>query len=68
MVLITSGPTHEQIDAVRFIGNNSSGKMGYELVFRNKSSGPINAIEIDQERKTFKGGASDFGEDYGVAW
>ncbi|MDW3194486.1 MAG: bifunctional phosphopantothenoylcysteine decarboxylase/phosphopantothenate--cysteine ligase CoaBC [Cytophagales bacterium] len=30
-VLITSGPTHEQIDAVRFIGNNSSGKMGYEL-------------------------------------
>lgn len=30
-VLITAGPTHEQIDPVRFIGNNSSGKMGLEL-------------------------------------
>ena len=30
-VLITAGPTHEQIDPVRFIGNNSSGKMGVEL-------------------------------------
>ena len=30
-VLITSGPTFEKIDAVRFIGNNSSGKMGFEL-------------------------------------
>lgn len=30
-VLITAGPTIEQIDPVRFIGNNSSGKMGYEL-------------------------------------
>ncbi|MEM9339238.1 MAG: bifunctional phosphopantothenoylcysteine decarboxylase/phosphopantothenate--cysteine ligase CoaBC [Bacteroidota bacterium] len=27
-VLITSGPTHEAIDPVRFIGNHSSGKMG----------------------------------------
>ena len=30
-VLITGGPTHEKIDAVRFIGNNSSGKMGLAL-------------------------------------
>lgn len=30
-VLITSGPTYEKIDAVRFIGNNSSGKMGFEI-------------------------------------
>ena len=30
-VLITAGPTHEPIDAVRFIGNRSSGKMGYAL-------------------------------------
>ncbi len=30
-VLITSGPTHERIDAVRFIGNSSSGKMGFHL-------------------------------------
>ncbi|RPH34135.1 MAG: bifunctional phosphopantothenoylcysteine decarboxylase/phosphopantothenate--cysteine ligase CoaBC [Bacteroidales bacterium] len=27
-VLVTSGPTHEPIDPVRFIGNHSSGKMG----------------------------------------
>lgn len=30
-VLITAGPTHEKIDPVRFIGNCSSGKMGYAL-------------------------------------
>ncbi|MBQ9471016.1 MAG: bifunctional phosphopantothenoylcysteine decarboxylase/phosphopantothenate--cysteine ligase CoaBC [Bacteroidales bacterium] len=30
-VLITSGPTHEPIDPVRFIGNHSSGKMGSAL-------------------------------------
>ena len=30
-VLITAGPTHEPIDPVRFIGNRSSGKMGYAL-------------------------------------
>jgi len=30
-VVITAGPTHEAIDPVRFIGNNSSGKMGYRI-------------------------------------
>lgn len=30
-VLITSGPTYEKIDPVRFIGNYSSGKMGFAL-------------------------------------
>jgi phosphopantothenoylcysteine decarboxylase/phosphopantothenate--cysteine ligase len=30
-VLITAGPTYEHIDPVRFIGNHSSGKMGYAL-------------------------------------
>ena len=30
-VLITAGPTYEKIDPVRFIGNYSSGKMGFEL-------------------------------------
>ena len=30
-VLITSGPTYEAIDPVRFIGNHSSGKMGFSL-------------------------------------
>jgi len=30
-VLITAGPTYEAIDPVRFIGNHSSGKMGFEI-------------------------------------
>ena len=29
--LVTAGPTHESIDPVRFIGNHSSGKMGYAI-------------------------------------
>lgn len=48
-VLITAGPTYEPIDPVRFIGNRSSGKMGYaiaeELAARGASvvliSGPV---------------------------
>jgi len=31
IVLITAGPTYEKIDPVRFIGNFSSGKMGYAI-------------------------------------
>jgi len=30
-VLVTAGPTHENIDPVRFIGNHSTGKMGYAI-------------------------------------
>ncbi|MEX2597546.1 MAG: bifunctional phosphopantothenoylcysteine decarboxylase/phosphopantothenate--cysteine ligase CoaBC [Salibacteraceae bacterium] len=30
-IIITAGPTHEAIDPVRYIGNNSSGKMGFAL-------------------------------------
>jgi phosphopantothenoylcysteine decarboxylase / phosphopantothenate---cysteine ligase len=30
-VLVTAGPTHEPIDAVRFVGNRSSGKMGFAV-------------------------------------
>jgi phosphopantothenoylcysteine decarboxylase/phosphopantothenate--cysteine ligase len=30
-VLITAGPTYEAIDPVRFIGNHSTGKMGFEI-------------------------------------
>ena len=33
-VVVTAGPTHEPIDAVRFIGNRSSGKMGFALAGR----------------------------------
>jgi len=30
-ILVTAGPTYEAIDPVRFIGNHSSGKMGFEI-------------------------------------
>ena len=30
-ILVTAGPTYEPIDPVRFIGNHSSGKMGYDI-------------------------------------
>ncbi|MFM2229676.1 MAG: hypothetical protein RL607_934 [Bacteroidota bacterium] len=30
-ILITAGPTYEPIDPVRFIGNHSTGKMGYDI-------------------------------------
>ena len=43
-------------------------RKGYKLQFRNKTSGPINAIFFDSINKTFQGGSSDFGEDYGIAW
>ena len=43
-------------------------KKGYKLQFRSKTSGPINAIFFDNTNKTFQGGSSDFGEDYGIAW
>lgn len=33
-VTITAGPTYEAIDPVRFIGNHSSGKMGFEIAYQ----------------------------------
>ena len=43
-------------------------KKGYKLQFRERTSGPINAIFFDNINKTFQGGSSNFGEDYGIAW
>jgi len=37
--LITAGPTYEKIDPVRFIGNYSSGKMGYAIANKLAESG-----------------------------
>jgi len=37
--LVTAGPTYEQIDPVRFIGNHSSGKMGIAIAQELKSQG-----------------------------
>src|SRR5690625_557049 len=38
-VLITAGPTYEAIDPVRFIGNHSSGKMGYAIAEKAAQNG-----------------------------
>ena len=38
-VLITAGPTQEPIDAVRYIGNRSSGRMGYAMAKRARARG-----------------------------
>jgi phosphopantothenoylcysteine decarboxylase/phosphopantothenate--cysteine ligase len=39
MVIVTAGPTREAIDPVRFLGNRSSGKMGYALAGAARSRG-----------------------------
>ena len=59
--LITAGPTYEAIDPVRFIGNHSTGKMGYaiarELADRgaqvNLVSGPTNLELIHSNVTTY---------------
>jgi phosphopantothenoylcysteine decarboxylase/phosphopantothenate--cysteine ligase len=38
-ILITAGPTYEAIDPVRYIGNHSSGKMGFELAKASLNQG-----------------------------
>ena len=42
--------------------------MGYGVETRQRTSGPITAIYFDRKNNTMWGGASDFGEDYGIAW
>ncbi len=41
---------------------------GYSLEFASHTSGPITAILWDRRNRTFWGAASNFGEDYGIAW
>lgn len=38
-IVITAGPTHEPIDPVRFLGNRSSGKMGFAIAARAAARG-----------------------------
>ena len=60
-ITITAGPTREQIDPVRFISNNSSGKMGYSLADAaieagasvNLVSGPV-SLEADKSINLYK--------------
>jgi gamma-glutamyltranspeptidase / glutathione hydrolase len=43
-------------------------QMGYTLFFDDRTSGPINAIWFDWKHKSFWGGSSNHGEDYGIGW
>ncbi|MEM1403498.1 MAG: gamma-glutamyltransferase [Pseudomonadota bacterium] len=42
--------------------------MGYKVELVERTYSPITAILIDPEQGTFQGGASDYGDDYGIAW
>ena len=61
VITITAGPTREQIDPVRFISNNSSGKMGYALAdaaieagaIVNLISGPV-SIDANKSARLYK--------------
>lgn len=61
-VIITAGPTYEKIDPVRFIGNYSSGKMGYALAEECATrgadvtliSGPVNLTATHPNIRTIK--------------
>jgi gamma-glutamyltranspeptidase/glutathione hydrolase len=44
------------------------GQMGYKMSFRERTSGPINAIYFDWLHGSFWGGSSNHGEDYGLGW
>jgi gamma-glutamyltranspeptidase/glutathione hydrolase len=43
-------------------------RRGYSLDFARNTSGPITAIWLDRKNKSMWGAASNFGEDYGIAW
>ena len=55
-VLLTAGPTHEPIDPVRFIGNHSSGKMGYSIaVALQKQGADVTLVSGPTNQPTPKG-------------
>ncbi|HEU5292780.1 MAG TPA: bifunctional phosphopantothenoylcysteine decarboxylase/phosphopantothenate--cysteine ligase CoaBC [Cyclobacteriaceae bacterium] len=58
-VLVTAGPTHEAIDPVRFIGNHSSGKMGFAIAESLANSGArVNLITGPSSQHTSHPGIS----------
>lgn len=75
-VMITAGPTYERLDPVRFIGNFSTGKMGYalaeEFVSRGANvvlvSGPVNLevpagvrrISVESAEEMCRGAVKEF--------
>jgi gamma-glutamyltranspeptidase/glutathione hydrolase len=42
--------------------------MGYDIGLVDRTYSPITAIMFDREHGTMWGAASDYGDDYGVAW
>jgi gamma-glutamyltranspeptidase / glutathione hydrolase len=56
-----------RVDTPRHVIQELS-RMGYSLEFHQKTSGPITGIMVDQQESTLWGGASDFGDDYGIGW
>ncbi len=66
-ILITAGPTYEPIDPVRYIGNHSSGKMGYAIANEAASqgaevvlvSGPTDEIPIHSAIKLVRTNTAD---------
>lgn len=58
-IIITAGPTVEPIDFVRYISNNSSGKMGYNIANEARKrgaevvliSGPVNPFKINNVKR-----------------
>ena len=75
-VLITAGPTYEKIDPVRFIGNYSSGKMGFALAeecarrgmqvtliagpVSLECSSPINRIDVESCEEMYNAAIEEF--------
>lgn len=59
-ILVSQDTKEEVIDELK--------KMGYEIKLGNRTSGPINAIFLDNEHGSFWGGSSNHGEDYGIGW
>jgi gamma-glutamyltranspeptidase / glutathione hydrolase len=43
-------------------------RMGYQLEFEERTSGPITAIFVDAAHGTLWGAASNYGQDYGIGW
>jgi len=77
-ILITAGPTYEKIDPVRFIGNYSSGKMGFALAeecaargydvtlvagpVSLKCSSSINRINVESAQEMYEASTKAFAE------
>jgi gamma-glutamyltranspeptidase/glutathione hydrolase len=43
-------------------------RMGYIPTYLERTSGPLNAIFLDDKHGTFWGGSSNYGLDYGIGW